>query len=66
MDLQAVITAIGSLGFPIVACCIMFYLNLRMQEKHEEEMSKVTEAITNNTIALTELTGKIGGKENEN
>lgn len=66
MDFQAVITAIGSLGFPIVACCIMFYLNFRMQEKHEEEMSKVTEAITNNTIALTELTAKIGGKENEN
>lgn len=66
MDFQAVITAIGSLGFPIVACCVMFYLNLKMQEKHEEEMAKVTEAISNNTIALTELTAKIGGKENEN
>lgn len=66
MELQEVITAIGSLGFPIVACCIMFYLNLRMQEKHGEEMSKVTEAISNNTIALTQLTAKIGGKKDEN
>jgi hypothetical protein len=66
MDFQAVTTAIGSLGFPIVACCIMFYLNFKMQEKHEQEMAKVTEAISNNTIALTELTAKIGGIGNEN
>lgn len=66
MDFQAIVSAIGSLGFPIVACCAMFYLNLKTQEKHEQEMAKVTEAINNNTIALTELTAKIGGKENEN
>lgn len=26
MDANAVIQAIGSVGFPIVACCAMFYL----------------------------------------
>ncbi len=26
MDASAVIQAIGSVGFPIVACCAMFYL----------------------------------------
>lgn len=26
MDTQAVINAIGSVGFPIVACCGLFYL----------------------------------------
>lgn len=26
MDMQAVINAIGSVGFPIVACCGLFYL----------------------------------------
>lgn len=26
MDVNAVIQAIGSVGFPIVACCAMFYL----------------------------------------
>jgi hypothetical protein len=26
MDIQAIISAIGSVGFPIVACCGLFYL----------------------------------------
>lgn len=26
MDANAVIQAVGSVGFPIVACCAMFYL----------------------------------------
>ncbi len=26
MDTQAIINAIGSVGFPIVACCGLFYL----------------------------------------
>lgn len=26
MDANAVVSAIGSVGFPIVACCIMFYI----------------------------------------
>ena len=26
MDIQSIISAIGSVGFPIVACCGLFYL----------------------------------------
>lgn len=32
MDLQALSQIIGSVGFPIVACCVMFYQNNKMQE----------------------------------
>lgn len=55
MDINAVSQLIGSLGFPIVACCAMFY-SLNVQGKqHKEEIEKMSEALNNNTLALTEL-----------
>ena len=61
---------IGSLGFPIVACIGMgWYVKYQtdsyrdevkdMQKEHKEEISKITEALNNNTNALTKLCEKI-------
>ena len=61
MDFAAVSGAIGSLGFPIVMCIIMFIKMDKQDEQHKEEMDKITEALTNNTIAITNLTAKIEG-----
>lgn len=61
MDVSAITQIIGTLGFPIAACIALFWQNNKMNEKHEEEIKKITEALNNNTIALTELTAKIGG-----
>lgn len=52
---------IQTLGFPVAVAIAMFWQNTRLQEQHKEEMSKITEALNNNTIALTELKDKIGG-----
>lgn len=71
MDFQMIIAAIGSLGFPIVACCGMAYFfakandNYRqdmkeMNSKHKEEIDKMSEAINNNTKALELLIQKMG------
>lgn len=71
MDFQIIIAAIGSLGFPIVACCGMAYFfakandNYRqdmkeMNAKHKEEIDKMSEAINNNTKALELLISKMG------
>lgn len=32
MDVNTITTLIGSLGFPIVCCIVMFYQNSKMQE----------------------------------
>ena len=37
MDLQTIITAVGSLGFPIVACCFMATYIKDINNKHKEE-----------------------------
>lgn len=55
MDVTQVMQAIGSLGFPIVACCALFYYLNKEQESHKEEMTAVTEALNRNTDALLEL-----------
>ena len=55
------VQVIQTLGFPIAVAVAMFWQNTKMQEQHKEEMCKITEALNNNTIALTELKDKIGG-----
>ena len=66
MDASAVIQAIGSVGFPIVACCAMAYFfakvndNYRndikeLQKGHKEEMAAMPEAINNNTMVIQRL-----------
>lgn len=55
MDANQIIQAVGSLGFPIVACFAMFYFLQKEQESHKAEMQKVTEALNGNTEVLTEL-----------
>jgi len=66
MDIQAILTAITTVGFPIVCCgAMMWYVKYstdqnrdevaKLNEQHKQEMSEVTQAINNNTIALTKL-----------
>jgi len=59
MDIQAITTLIGSLGFPIAACIAMFSMLNKERDQRIQEMEKFTEAINNNTIALKALEGKL-------
>ena len=59
MDLSAITTLIGSLGFPIAACIACFWMLNKERDEHKNEMQQVTEAIKNNTLALTTLTERI-------
>ena len=60
--MQEVMEFIKQLGFPIAVAVALFWQNTKLNEQHKEEMTKVTEALNNNTLALTELKDKIGGK----
>lgn len=61
---------IGSLGFPIVACIGMgYYVKYQtdsyrnevkdMRTEHKDEISKITEALNNNTLALQKLCDRL-------
>lgn len=62
MDVNSLIQLVSSLGFPIVCCGALFCKMVKTDEQHKEEMDKVTEALNNNTIALTKLSDKLGGE----
>lgn len=68
----------GSYAFPIVACIFMFKYTIKNAEnnrkdilditnKHHEEMTElkeeITQALNNNTIALTKLCETMKGSE---
>lgn len=66
MDWQGLMQAITTVGFPIVCCiAMMWYVKYstdqnreeiaKLNEQHKQEMTEVTQAINNNTIALTRL-----------
>lgn len=61
MDVASWTQIIGSLGFPIAACIALFWQNAKQSEKHAEELKQITEALNNNTLAITELSAKLGG-----
>lgn len=59
MDVNAIVTLVGSLGFPIVCCGALFYQqNRHMKElgdKIEHSMDKLSDNISNNTVATERL-----------
>ena len=72
MDAQAIIQLISTVGFPITMCGAMGWFVVdqtnkhreevfKLNKQHEEEMNTVIEAINNNTLALKELSVKLGG-----
>lgn len=52
---QMVMTAVSTVGFPIVMCAALFWKMDKQDKEHKEEMDKTTEAINNNTIVLQKL-----------
>ena len=63
MEFNDIITAICTVGFPIVAYGALFGYVLKKDSEHRSEVEKMTEAINNNTIALTKLIERL---DNEN
>lgn len=59
MDANTLTTIISNLGFPVVVCIYMIYVNQKQAEAHKEEVSKMTQAITDLKIAVTALVEKL-------
>lgn len=59
MDAQTIMSAISTLGFPIVVAIALFWKMNQQDQDHKEEMGKVTEAINNNTLTMQKLIDKL-------
>lgn len=59
MSYDQIVTLIGSVGFPIVCVFAMLYIFrqiiIKLEDTHKEELAKVTEAINNNTLVVSEM-----------
>ena len=71
-----VVTLISTIGFPCVCCLgLGWYVKHQtdcyredvktLQSEHKEEISKVTDALNNNTLALQRLCDKMDAERNE-
>ena len=59
MDANTIIQIVGSLGFPIVMCGALFWRQVKSDEQRKAEMDKLSEALNNNTLAITKLSDKL-------
>ena len=77
MDIQMILTAIGTVGFPIVACCAMAYFFAKVNDNyrndikelnasHKEEVKAMTEAISNNTLVIQKLVDSLDDIRKDN
>lgn len=66
MDAQVITTIINNVGFPIATFFVCAWYINKQSDAHKEEINNITNAINNNTIALTKLVDKLGGEDNEN
>lgn len=55
MDATQVSQLISSVGFPIVACMIMWKTLQDSTAAHKEEMDAMKESLNHNTVVLAEL-----------
>lgn len=62
MDINIILQAITSVGFPIVVCLMLMYYVRENTDKHKEEIDKMSEALNNNTLVLQKLCDKLDNK----
>ena len=59
-----IVGVISSVGFPIAMALILLWYIYDSNNKHKEEIDKMSEALNNNTIAITKLLDRLGGEKN--
>lgn len=60
MDVNTITTLISSLGFPIVCCIYLAYMQQKNSEAHKEEIDKLRETVENNTKVMVKICAKLG------
>lgn len=56
-----VVSVISSVGFPITMTLLLLWYIYDSNNKHKEEIDRMSEALNNNTIAITKLLDALGG-----
>ena len=65
MDMNMILQAITSVGFPIVMCLMLMWYVKEMSSKHKEESDKFAEALNANTLVLQKLCDRLDIEKGE-
>lgn len=63
MEMDAIVTLITGVGFPIAMCVLLFMYMEDEKKNHKEEIKGLQEVLTDLKISITQLIDKIGGKK---
>lgn len=55
MNTSDVVTLISNLGFPIVACVALFWLNMKTSESYNKTIDDMRKTIEDNTKIITQF-----------
>lgn len=62
MDVTAIGNLVGSLGFPIACCIVLFWYITKITALHKEETANLANAIGEMRIVLAQLLQKLNGR----
>lgn len=55
MDINAIVSLVSNVGFPVVVCIALFFYMEKQNERHQQETDKLNGTVQSNTKVLTEL-----------
>lgn len=59
MTVEQITQLVSSLGFPIIVCGCLFWYIINKDQTHTEEVSKLTDAVNNNTLVMQKILDKL-------
>lgn len=59
MDVTVLTQIVSTVGFPIAMCGLLAYYIKYTEDKHREEIDKLTQAVNNNTLLIQKLLTKM-------
>lgn len=59
MNVNDIITAISTVGFPIACCCFLLWQNSKQDNYNREQQDKLRATIDNNTKSIEALQGVV-------
>lgn len=60
MDTNTLVEIINSVGFPIVACAALFWMNINSLKQQRMILNELTKTVEHNTQIMQELNYQIG------
>lgn len=59
MEVTSIVQVVSNVGFPIAMSILLMFYMRENDQKHDEEVKNLREAIENNTIVMNKLIDKI-------